>query len=115
MEIYLTRFLKQTENKLVKGVLTFGLENEIVIIRTKENLLHLAPEGKYLMRYEYSPKFKRNLWELYGISKRSEIKFHMGSIAEHSRGCILLGDDDLTRLHTSLDSEQDYTIKIKNK
>lgn len=114
MELQLTRYLRQTENKLVSGLLTFGIENEIVIIRTKENLLHLAPEGKYLMRYEYSPKFKKKLWELYGISKRSEIKFHVGSRPEHSMGCILLRNADVDRLSHSLDGSKSYLLNIKN-
>jgi hypothetical protein len=90
------------------------MENEILILPTKENLLHLCPEGKYIIRYEFSPKFNRNLWELYGVSKRSEIKFHIGNAARESKGCILLGVDSLDKLHSCLDNSKDYLLIVKN-
>ena len=34
------------------------------------------PKGRYKMVFEYSPKFKENLWELKGVKDRDEIKIH---------------------------------------
>lgn len=47
--------------------------------------------GKYVARYEYSPKFKKYLIELKNVSEHSEIKIHNGNCREHTRGCILVG------------------------
>lgn len=47
--------------------------------------------GKYVARYEYSPKFKKYLIELKNVSEHSEIKIHNGNHREHTRGCILVG------------------------
>ena len=41
-----------------------------------ERMVSCVPAGMYEMRYEYSPKFNRNLWELKDVPNRSEIKFH---------------------------------------
>jgi len=57
------------------------------------------PEGGYPVVWEYSPAFKRNLYEIKNIPKRSECKFHAGNFAgsvddgykSDVKGCILLG------------------------
>lgn len=83
-------------------------------IPTLENRNYVLQDGVYTLVHEYSPKFKRKLWELYDTPNRTEIKFHLGSDPDHSRGCILLGDTGLTRLHSSLDSRKTYSIEVKS-
>ena len=116
IKLALIRDLKLTQGNLVKSVLFIGdvRKRKIITLHVKENILYLAAEGKYLLRYEQSPKFKRELWEFYGTGLRREIKFHFGTRAEHSRGCPLLGDSDLTTLHNTLDNSKVYEIKIIN-
>jgi hypothetical protein len=82
------------------------------IIETLENEKYLLDCGLYNLEYEYSPKFKQHLWELKGTEPRNEIKFHKGTKAEHSEGCILLRDNALDYLHSILDNNKVYKIKI---
>lgn len=81
------------------------------------------PPGEYDMRFEYSRKFRRKLWELKGVEARSEIKIHVGNYITDTRGCILLGDRHygayvrnsmltLSRLHDILENEEVVKIKI---
>ncbi|RTL03796.1 hypothetical protein EKK58_12100 [Candidatus Dependentiae bacterium] len=51
------------------------------------------PCGVYPIVWEYSPKFKRELWELKNVPNFTEIKIHAGNTVDHTQGCILLGLD----------------------
>lgn len=51
------------------------------------------PAGTYNLKWEYSPKFRRMLWEIYGVPKRSECKFHVANFMYQLNGCIALGLD----------------------
>ena len=48
--------------------------------------------GIYKLVYEWSPRFKKMLWEVKGTGKRSEIKFHAMNYLKQSDGCIGLGN-----------------------
>lgn len=50
------------------------------------------PPGSYPIELEYSPAFKRKLWELKNVPQRSEIKIHQANFFNQLRGCIALGD-----------------------
>lgn len=82
------------------------------VIDTLENRKYIVEPGVYKIEYEYSPKFNRDLWELKGIPKRSEIKIHNGKRTEHTRGCIIVRDVDF--IHSLLDNKKNYIIHIKN-
>lgn len=47
--------------------------------------------GTYIIRYEYSPRFRRNLWELKGVPNRSETKIHVANYWYQLNGCIAPG------------------------
>jgi len=49
------------------------------------------PAGKYDLRFEFSPKFNTNLWEIYGVPNRSECKFHAANFWHQLNGCIAPG------------------------
>ncbi len=101
--------LDKWEKARVLGKLTING----IVIRTLENRRYMIEGGKYRIVYEYSPKFKRKLWELKNVPERTEIKIHNGRETKHSRGCILVKSvDDLDSL---LDSKKEYIINIKNK
>jgi hypothetical protein len=104
----------ENDPNLIASVLLLKSDRGYDILECKENLLYLAPEGTYLLKYEYSPKFGRDLWELYGISKRTEIKFHFGLNSRNSRGCILLRYDSLNHLHSALNNSKNHQIQIIN-
>ena len=68
--------------------------------RNNKRNVSCVPEGIYPLRYEYSPRFKQDLWELYNVPGRSECKFHAANFARQLNGCIALGD-----MHLKIDSD----------
>jgi hypothetical protein len=59
--------------------------------RNNENNVSCVPKGTYKLEYEYSSRFKTFLWELKGVPKRSEAKFHSANYWSQLEGCIALG------------------------
>lgn len=119
MKIVLARDVSNSRNKddnSVNGCLIVSDKKKrfIKTFHTLENILYLCPQGKYRLIWEYSPKFKTFLWELYGTSLRREIKIHEGYSSEHTKGCILLGGDSLDSLHNTLSHSESYEITIIN-
>lgn len=51
------------------------------------------PAGRYWVEREYSPAFKRELFELQDVPGRSECKFHPANVPHELKGCIALGED----------------------
>jgi len=56
-----------------------------------EIMVSSIPSGQYELKLEYSPRFKTNLWEIYGVQGRAECKFHAANFARQLNGCIALG------------------------
>ena len=50
-----------------------------------------VPTGEYELRLEWSSKFNRELYELKGVSGRSECKFHIANRLHEIQGCISPG------------------------
>jgi len=59
------------------------------------------PDGVYDLQLEYSPRFRKKLWEIYGVPGRSECKFHAANYARQLNGCIALG-----RNHKDIDGDR---------
>jgi len=57
-----------------------------------QNNISCVPPGTYDLKLEYSPRFKKDLWELYGVPGRSECKFHAANYWKQLNGCIALGN-----------------------
>lgn len=49
------------------------------------------PKGKHPLVLEYSPAFKRDLWEIKKTGHRTECKFHEASFWKDLNGCISPG------------------------
>ena len=60
------------------------------ICDTLENANYLVPALIYRVAVTRSPRFKRLLPVLQQVPNRSGIRFHRGSLPEHSKGCILI-------------------------
>ena len=60
------------------------------ICDTLENTDKLIPALIYRVQVTQSPRFKRLLPILCQVPGRTGIRFHRGSLPEHSRGCILV-------------------------
>lgn len=52
-----------------------------------------VPSGVYRCVLEYSPRFKKDLWEIKGVENRSECKFHSANYWHQLNGCIALGEN----------------------
>lgn len=63
--------------------------------RDNQNRVSCVPEGVYNLKLEYSPRFRKDLWELYGVPNRSECKFHAANYWYQLNGCIALGTKDV--------------------
>jgi len=66
-----------------------------------------VPVGEYDCVLEYSPRFKKELWELKGVPNRSECKFHASNFWNQLNGCIALGD-------TAENIGRDFRLDVTN-
>lgn len=57
-----------------------------------KNGISCVPPGEFSIAYERSAAFKKELWELKGVSNRNEVKFHAANFWYELKGCIALGD-----------------------
>jgi hypothetical protein len=81
-----------------------------------------VPDGRYKLVFEYSPRFRRKLWELKNVPGRSEIKIHPANHTGQLHGCIALGEwvggvltssrDAVERFHDLLKEPGDKYINI---
>ncbi|MFY0630921.1 MAG: hypothetical protein JXR05_11105 [Flavobacteriaceae bacterium] len=51
------------------------------------------PTGTYKLKLEWSPRFEKELWEIYDVPNRRECKFHAANFSRQLNGCIALGKD----------------------
>ncbi len=59
--------------------------------RNNERNVSCVPTGEYPLVLEYSPRFKKKLWELKDVPNRAEAKFHSANYWNQLNGCIALG------------------------
>lgn len=71
-----------------------------------EKRISCVPEGKYDLVLEYSPRFHKKLWELYGVPNRRECKFHSANFWFQLNGCVSLGNK---RIDINKDGVKDVT------
>lgn len=65
------------------------------------------PVGIYPLKFEYSPRFKQSLWEVYGVPNRRECKFHAANYWKQLNGCIAPGE-------RRVDIDRDGTLDVTN-
>lgn len=51
------------------------------------------PIGEYPLVLEWSPRFRKDLWEIKEVPGRSECKFHAANFWHQLNGCIALGNN----------------------
>ncbi len=72
------------DNNQTSGIVTVFVDNKPVFSavslergwRNNESNVSCVPAGEYPLILEYSPRFKKELWELKNVPNRSEAKFH---------------------------------------
>lgn len=70
--------------------------------RLKVKGMTAIPEGRYLMRFTYSPKFGKRLFQLMDVPLFDGIRIHSGNSVKDTQGCILVGNNTkLGRLENS--------------
>lgn len=105
---------RQTPNgKAVRGVMKPS--DGYFAFYTLENLDYIIPDGTYTLIVTHSPRFKKDLPLVVGVSGRTGIRFHRGSMPEHSKGCILLDSDKSVSILTSfVKSNEKVLLKISS-
>jgi hypothetical protein len=73
--------------------------------RDNQSNISCVPEGTYQLKLERSPRFRKDLWELYGVPNRSECKFHAANYWRQLNGCIALGNK-----HVDIDGDGDPDV-----
>lgn len=61
--------------------------------RLKVKGMTAIPEGRYLMRLTYSPKFGKRLFQLMDVPLFDGIRIHSGNSVKDTQGCILVGNN----------------------
>lgn len=61
--------------------------------RLKVKGMTAIPEGRYLMRFTYSPKFGKRLFQLMDVPIFDGIRIHSGNSVKDTQGCILVGNN----------------------
>lgn len=61
--------------------------------RLKVKGMTAIPEGRYLMRFTYSPKFGKRLFRLMDVPLFDGIRIHSGNSVKDTQGCILVGNN----------------------
>lgn len=70
--------------------------------RLKVKGMTAIPEGRYLMRFTYSPKFGKRLFQLMDVPLFDGIRIHSGNSVKDTQGCILVGNNTMVgRLENS--------------
>ena len=103
--MYYKLIRQQPEGKAVRGTLysvahrysgSAGEYKEYLtpVCDTLENADYLIPALIYRVAVTRSPKFQRLLPVLQQVPNRTGIRFHRGSLPEHSKGCILISPAD---------------------
>lgn len=49
------------------------------------------PAGEYLLELSYSPRFKKDMWEILNVPRFTGIRIHTGNKVEDTEGCLLVG------------------------
>ena len=100
MNIVIKRLVFNKDNCIgemwVDGVFfAHTLEDKVRVLHTTADKVKNAtaiPYGTYTCKLTYSPRFKRELPELFDVPYFSKIRIHGGNTASDSEGCILIGE-----------------------
>ena len=87
------------KGKGVPGTLIFDIGDQHFEYPTLENADFIIPAGTYPLERTWSPRFKKLLPIVRNVPDREGIRIHMGTLPEHSQGCILTNFAALCQLN----------------
>lgn len=104
---------KKNENYTLGNCIVINDNGDIIFSKkslergwqNNEKNISCIPVGNYLLRQDFSPKFNKYLWEIYGVEGRSECKFHAANYWQQLNGCIALGMD-----HVDINNDGDPDV-----
>ena len=99
--IHLTR--TNRKDLAVRGTITLPFDNADYTFDTLENADFLIPAGTYPLTKTYSPRFKKLLPLIGDVPGRDGIRIHLGTLPEHSKGCILVNSIALQHINIFID------------
>ena len=115
--ITLTLIRVLTAGKAVEGILDIPYGLDTIRCHTLENADFLIPEGTFPLEMSFSPRFQRFTPEIKDVPERDGIRIHMGTVPEHSKGCILVSAYAKSTIESFLNKlkrdEEDVTITIQ--
>lgn len=98
-DVFVVRDLFYGNEASLGTCIVYDGENQLYKSETLErawmdNLSNISciPVGTYPLKLEYSPRFKKDLWEVKDVPGRSECKFHASNHWHQLNGCIALGN-----------------------
>ena len=100
---------QKTQGNAVRGTIELPFDElNPLVYPTLENADYLIPEGTYPLRSTWSPRFKKFMPEICDVPEREGIRIHMGTIPEHSTGCILVSYEALVNIQAFINHVEKY-------
>ena len=109
MKTVLIRRFRYLKEEILGNLIVFDASGRVLFecktleLAYKDNQTGVScvPVGEYDLQFEYSPKFKRHIWELKNVPGRSEAKIHVANFYRQLQGCIAVGD-----MHVKIDADE---------
>lgn len=94
LPVYKLKRLLSNENGTCGAFLKSVNNRDSFICSTLEpKEVECIPIGEYEVECTYSPKFKKNLFEVKNVANKIGIRFHAGNSIDDTKGCILVGSE----------------------
>ena len=101
------------KGKAVAGIMRFAIGGTELQYPALENADYIIPAGKYPVSLTWSPKFKKLMPLIENVPEREGIRIHMGTIPEHSEGCILTNAAAMYNLTVLFNRVDKYNKEFK--
>ena len=102
----------------IYGHIDVPYDRDTIRCATIENADYIIPAGKYQLRSTWSNRFQKFMPEICDVPERTGIRIHMGSVPEHSTGCVLVSAYGLSTINSLINQsdkyEQELFIEIRD-
>ena len=101
------------KDNAVPGIMRFAIGGTELSYPSLENADFIIPAGKYPVSLTWSNRFKKMLPLIENVPDREGIRIHMGTIPEHTTGCILTNAAAMYNLKVLLNRVDKYNKEYK--